>query len=1322
MFPYPPVRVWVLLCLMIVGATANLLAIDRLVPQEYATIQEAIVAAQTGDVVLVSPGTYSELIDFLGKTIAVRSTDGPAVTIIDGGGSGPIVTFQNLEGPGSVLEGFTITNGVAAEGAGITILDAYPTILNNTISSNTATAGSGGGILMRNYTPNIDVTLIPRIAGNIISDNMALTFVGGGGGLYVYSGYEFPKLENNQWTGNALQSPINYTFGEGSTIYARTLKNNPDVLHINNDVINVPEWTGNSGVPSSIHSVGVNLLIEDSQVQVHNSNDWGGGLKTAYYWDSPNAINKIEINSTSFSTFGPASATSQPLLARIRDTENLLLNNVTLNSSGAFNPRFETYLYQGSSTVHSKNLISEGVDLYFGSGYQAQNNTEIIDTQITSGRFDVFNYDNLNNDINISGLLVNGTHAHGDRVIDVYAGGYFYDMDTSLTISNVTAKDMLIEDSGVGVLNVQAWGNRSADIEINNVKIEGVESQPNLSNTLVNVFASNYYYQDLSANISLDNVLLVNPTSASRPMVIAIESTYGGGYSETYTLDTSIDIRNTTITGEFGTDSSIVIQQDLDPEHTTSVNISDSIVEGPIPFSTVPASTADLGATISMQHSMTTVPVEGIGNQIGQAIFTQGPLGDFYLAQIPAGNLQTSPGVDAGDPDSSAPFLGGTRSDGGLDTGTPDIGFHYSTRSEFSTVNLEVDDAAIFFEPGTGLIDSDVISLYLQETIAEGNSPTSWRGISLRLLQESGSLQIATVDVADDLLTALGSPPEYFEALICDDVVTVGLIASLSDPNLTFTISPTTEIFQLGLVAGSNLATSTEIIETQWIPQDGPGCGGLLDVTNVVSDAGGNITPIQRRPLSLTLVPRPLFIRGDANTDGQTDLGDAVALLSFLFNGLGQLGCHDAADVNDDGQIDVADPIALLAALFTAGSPPPAPGQSCGPDPTADLLRCESYEVCTPTVSLTSFSVTPTEPGVVQLSWETAGPVDQFQISNNGIVHQRLAGTATGSEIRSLPPGLQDVCLWVLAEGQIIEQCLSVFTSEPVVDLTCQMDTLSPDAILEWVPQPGIDQLEIYSGTDLLAVVDADDLLAQISVPPTGLQNFCLIGVTGQIVSAPLCCKVQGNDECYGAVPLTLGDHSIPFEASTTSQDAYDSGQCLSCWNSSPETFFTANGGDVWYSYEAEQSGVLLFDYSADMVIYEGDCSALTQKYCGFGVMRQVEAGDQFLIRLGGWIGSNINFNLAYIDTLPPPFIYHCSQGFDSNSGLYRVSWGVGGPNNYYELMTVTVDGVEVGTVPGTDGTFLIPGLISGNTYEICITGQTGSLISPAACQTVTIP
>ena len=1287
MFPYPPVRVWVLLCLMIVGATANLLAIDRLVPQEYATIQEAIVAAQTGDVVLVSPGTYSELIDFLGKTIAVRSTDGPAVTIIDGGGSGPIVTFQNLEGPGSVLEGFTITNGVAAEGAGITILDAYPTILNNTISSNTATAGSGGGILMRNYTPNIDVSLIPQIAGNIISANVALTSAGGG--LYAYSGHDFPQLSGNTWNENLASM--------GSTIFVTSNSSANTGVRFQSENI-TSGYDPSSTTPTNADTIdinNVNLEIRDSEVQIHNSTSWGG-IRTNNQ--------ETTIENSTLRSFGDSDNNNSGT-ANFQ-SNHLILSNLTLiNDSTSSFSTFNTE----APYITSKGLRSLGVTPDFYSGYYTPNSKfTVTDTALTDTGMHLEQYAIYqSSEMIIDELLITGTLTGSREPLDILVGGYYYGSDYKVKASNIVINDMEIVDNPGQIINVNTWSASSLRIDLENINISGL--QINETNP-VNVIGFNMESYDSAdeLKVSLHNILVENPTINSTPI-------YLYHYSQ-LVVETAFKAKNLTVTGASAASGAIVMGEGSGIPLV--LEVSHSIVEGPVPF----ASDFQDQTTATFSNSLTSIPVAGENNLVGEVNFASGDLGDYYLAQIASGDLTDSLGVDAGDPNTTAPFLGGTRTDGGLDTGVPDLGYHYPARTESSAVSLLLDDAAVFYEPGTGLIDSPFVSVYLSEALSPGESPSEWRGLSLRLLQESGPLQISSVQLSDELLASLGNPPEYFEALVCGDVVTVGMIPSLSDPSITFSLSSETEILQFEMTAGPELASSTEVIETQWIPQDGPGCGGILDVNNLLTDSLGNTTPLNRQPIRITLVPRPFFLRGDANADGQSDLGDAVALLSLLFNGFDSLKCDDASDINDDGLIDIADPINLLAALFTSGSPPPAPGQSCGVDPTPDTLRCESYEVCTPTVSLTSFSVTPTEPGVVQLSWETAGPVDQFQISNNGIVHQRLAGTATGSEIRSLPPGLQDVCLWVLAEGQIIEQCLSVFTSEPVVDLTCQMDTLSPDAILEWVPQPGIDQLEIYSGTDLLAVVDADDLLAQISVPPTGLQNFCLIGVTGQIVSAPLCCKVQGNDECYGAVPLTLGDHSIPFEASTTSQDAYDSGQCLSCWNSSPETFFTANGGDVWYSYEAEQSGVLLFDYSADMVIYEGDCSALTQKYCGFGVMRQVEAGDQFLIRLGGWIGSNINFNLAYIDTLPPPFIYHCSQGFDSNSGLYRVSWGVGGPNNYYELMTVTVDGVEVGTVPGTDGTFLIPGLISGNTYEICITGQTGSLISPAACQTVTIP
>jgi len=53
----------------------NIGSTTRLVPSQYGTIQAAIVASQDGDVVIVSPGVYPEQVNFLGKDIAVRSTD-----------------------------------------------------------------------------------------------------------------------------------------------------------------------------------------------------------------------------------------------------------------------------------------------------------------------------------------------------------------------------------------------------------------------------------------------------------------------------------------------------------------------------------------------------------------------------------------------------------------------------------------------------------------------------------------------------------------------------------------------------------------------------------------------------------------------------------------------------------------------------------------------------------------------------------------------------------------------------------------------------------------------------------------------------------------------------------------------------------------------------------------------------------------------------------------------------------------------------------------------------------------------------------------------
>ena len=88
------------------------------VPGDYATIQDAIDYARDGEIVEVAPGTYRDDgnrdIDFRGKAITVRSSDGPEETIIDctGSESHRGFYFHGGEGSDSVLRGFTIVGAV----------------------------------------------------------------------------------------------------------------------------------------------------------------------------------------------------------------------------------------------------------------------------------------------------------------------------------------------------------------------------------------------------------------------------------------------------------------------------------------------------------------------------------------------------------------------------------------------------------------------------------------------------------------------------------------------------------------------------------------------------------------------------------------------------------------------------------------------------------------------------------------------------------------------------------------------------------------------------------------------------------------------------------------------------------------------------------------------------------------------------------------------------------------------------------------------------------------------------------------------------------
>jgi hypothetical protein len=107
----------------------------------YAAIQTGVNAAATDDTVLVGDGVYGELVT-IAKRISVRSLNGAAATVIDGGGGGRVVTLNS----GAVLDGFTVRNGrvTTKDGAGIKIDNA--TVSNCVIVGNLASSRAGGGI------------------------------------------------------------------------------------------------------------------------------------------------------------------------------------------------------------------------------------------------------------------------------------------------------------------------------------------------------------------------------------------------------------------------------------------------------------------------------------------------------------------------------------------------------------------------------------------------------------------------------------------------------------------------------------------------------------------------------------------------------------------------------------------------------------------------------------------------------------------------------------------------------------------------------------------------------------------------------------------------------------------------------------------------------------------------------------------------------------------------------------------------------------------------------------------------------------------------
>ena len=269
-----------------VAATIN-------VPGDYPTIQAAVNAASTGDLIAVGPGTYTstsfQVVDMLGKAITLRSTVGAVHTIIDAEGQRRGLVCDSGEGRDTIINGFTITGGSAnatSELAGGNIFcdSASPTIRNCLLTS--GEAFYGGGLYCRAGGPAIENC-------QIMSNSSG--YSGGGGGFFECN----LPIEITECTFTHNNCGVQPNGGGGGGLH---------IWNCTNAVISSCSFQNNASGNASAEGGGLYLYLSSSfpnaNLRVTNSTFTGnsGGRGGGIYiltWDEPGSA--ILVDGCTFS-------------------------------------------------------------------------------------------------------------------------------------------------------------------------------------------------------------------------------------------------------------------------------------------------------------------------------------------------------------------------------------------------------------------------------------------------------------------------------------------------------------------------------------------------------------------------------------------------------------------------------------------------------------------------------------------------------------------------------------------------------------------------------------------------------------------------------------------------------------------------------------------------------------------------------------------------------------------------------------------------------------------------------------------------------------
>jgi len=256
------------------------------------------------------------------------------------------------------------------------------------------------------------------------------------------------------------------------------------------------------------------------------------------------------------------------------------------------------------------------------------------------------------------------------------------------------------------------------------------------------------------------------------------------------------------------------------------------------------------------------------------------------------------------------------------------------------------------------------VNLCIEDLIdpASHCGPLATEGFSMAMSHDPARMSVVDVELIGELL-AVG--PEYVSFTLENDPAnnfmghvgwSLGVLYTLPNPSGGTGIPLTTVTYQpKKCVARATYETTcsewadsgtTDVqFEGRWLIDFAESIENLVGVTCGVGYPALVETP--SATIEVTKGPAdPVFIRGDCSNQGSINISDVIVMLNHVFSGQ-NLFCKDACDSNDDGNLDIVDAIHLLNYLLTGSSALPAPGSSCGEDPTPDTLSCDKSS-CTP--------------------------------------------------------------------------------------------------------------------------------------------------------------------------------------------------------------------------------------------------------------------------------------------------------------------------------------------------------------------------------------